>query len=1067
MGNFPKLPEGTQLPVGSHQVTILKYLSEGGFAHIYKCHIDPPEQDSDIACLKRVIVPDKAGLDTLRKEVEVMKTLARCRNIVKYYDSHAERLADGTYQVLVLMELCPNKSLLDYMNAKIKTKLSEQEILQIILDISIGIYEMHVLKMIHRDIKIENVLIDADNHFKLCDFGSTLGQILPPTNPQEFQMISHDILYQTTPQYRSPEMIDLYRGFPINEKADIWAFGCFLYKLCFYTTPFEANGDIAILHASFQFPSKPKYSGDLLNLIIIMLQENPNFRPNIVQVILLISKMMSIEFKDLGIKDIYKLGSYNFNALHAYQQQKQQQQHQQQQQHHQHQQQQLLAQANSASVSRSASSLNVQASQFQPLVQQPGGEANHLKVPKQPLSSYATGKSSKSRDDSVRSSLDGDNYGLGLDDAEERYPSLENLSIDPVQKAPNLPVAQQLTAIAPVPVTTQQAFSLQPPPVLSKSELQKLSPDQQQAYNYQHQVYQYEVSKFQYQQQQYQRQYQEQYQYQQQQQQVQQQLYQQSQVPLVPSKNQELQPLRSQSKSRKSSEPSDLDKKEAWEKQSNTSNIHEDTEKLVSDIFGTGEGLSRAHTRQSSKSERSQNLSKSREDLSRYKSREDEFLSPPSISANTVENDNDVEFDSHSLLDEKDLIEFETQFPETLNENNITTETPKVDKEVVPAPVEILRQKAQEISRPVEAPVSKVESLESTSVPNGSNKNPFPVEKESIPLEKYSSISSEKLSTSAAEKKNANPWGEYRKAQPQDAASPVSNSVPVSVAPSMSIKNPPINSQVIPDESLNNKIPAAVSATLAPGSLPVHVPVPVPMSHFSYPTQSQMKPEKKDELKQFQLPSQINLIDLEVGLESSSAASTPALKPKSIYLVDQQEDSLLDLNIEEEKINKPIDQRKKRISSGVNIPSTINFQEEVIDWASDDENPENSSKMNRLSIRNSLKTSKPKRVERRSGEFKRSESDSSNNLNSIKNNNINNNNSTTTTTTNNNHHNHNNSNNNNSNNTNNNTNSNNNNININNNKKTKDGDEIGQSNGSSSQLGSTSKKRLSIFHSNS
>lgn len=192
-----------------------------------------------------------------------MKTLRHSRNIVKYYDSHAERLEDGTYQVLVLMELCPNGSLLDYMNQHIKTKLTESQILKIMLDICQGIYEMHKLKLIHRDIKIENVLIDSKNVFQLCDFGSTTVPTMAPQDQQQFNYLSHDILYHTTPQYRAPEMVDLYRGFAIDEKADIWALGCFLYKLCYYITPFETNGDIAILHASFQFPPLPEYSGDL------------------------------------------------------------------------------------------------------------------------------------------------------------------------------------------------------------------------------------------------------------------------------------------------------------------------------------------------------------------------------------------------------------------------------------------------------------------------------------------------------------------------------------------------------------------------------------------------------------------------------------------------------------------------------------------------------------------------------------------------------------------------------------------------------------------------------------
>lgn len=316
------LTEGTTLTVGNHDVKVVRYLSEGGFSKIYQVVMDPAEGGTEIGCLKQVLVPDKNGLNTLRKEVDVMKTLKNARSIVKYYDSNAERLPDGSYQVLVLMELCPNKSLLDFMNDRIRLKLTEPEILKIMLDISIGVYEMHKIKLVHRDIKIENVLIDAKKSFKLCDFGSVSSPIRPPQHQQEFQLLGHDILYHTTPQYRSPEMIDLYRGFPIDERSDIWALGCFLYKLCYYTTPFEANGDIAILHASFQFPPAPIYSGDLKNLIIIMLQENPLYRPNIVQILMLVAKLMGTDYKALDIEDFYGAGEYNFQALHEMQREK-------------------------------------------------------------------------------------------------------------------------------------------------------------------------------------------------------------------------------------------------------------------------------------------------------------------------------------------------------------------------------------------------------------------------------------------------------------------------------------------------------------------------------------------------------------------------------------------------------------------------------------------------------------------------------------------------------------------------------------------------------------------------
>jgi AP2-associated kinase len=68
-------------------------------------------------------------------------------------------------------------------------------------------------------------------------------------------------------QYRSPEMIDVYRKQPIDEKSDIWALGVFLYKLCYYTTPFEEVGQMAILNATYKFPSYPSFSDRLKTFI--------------------------------------------------------------------------------------------------------------------------------------------------------------------------------------------------------------------------------------------------------------------------------------------------------------------------------------------------------------------------------------------------------------------------------------------------------------------------------------------------------------------------------------------------------------------------------------------------------------------------------------------------------------------------------------------------------------------------------------------------------------------------------------------------------------------------------
>lgn len=330
LSNSQLLSPNTQVVVGTHKCEIIEHLAEGGFAHIYKVKFLEltNEMDAgietrllkagDVACLKRVIVPDENGLNELRNEVETMKQLRGSPNIVQYYDSNASRRPDGSpgYEILLLMELCPKGSLLDYMNKKLATKLSESEILKIMFDVTNAIAQVHYLPtpLIHRDIKIENVLVDKDDNFKLCDFGSTSVCFPIVSTHQDIAVLTNNIYVHTTPQYRSPEMIDLYRCLPINEKSDIWALGIFLYKLLFYTTPFELTGQFAILHSKYDIPQNA-YSSKLINLIIIMLAENPSLRPNIYQVMYHICQILKC---DVPFSDKYELGPYDFDKYAQY-----------------------------------------------------------------------------------------------------------------------------------------------------------------------------------------------------------------------------------------------------------------------------------------------------------------------------------------------------------------------------------------------------------------------------------------------------------------------------------------------------------------------------------------------------------------------------------------------------------------------------------------------------------------------------------------------------------------------------------------------------------------------------
>jgi AP2-associated kinase len=222
--------------------------------------------------LKRVAVPDKDALANMRTEVETMKKLKGHHKIVTYMDSHASQLKGGGYEVFLLMEYCSGGGLIDFMNTRLQHRLTEPEILHIFSDVAEGVATMHYLKppLLHRDLKVENVLIttvSGNKIYKLCDFGSTAPPRPAATTAAEGRLIEDDVQRHTTLQYRSPEMIDVYRKQPIDEKSDIWALGVLLYKLCYYTTPFEEVGQMAILNATFKYPSYPQFSDRIKTLI--------------------------------------------------------------------------------------------------------------------------------------------------------------------------------------------------------------------------------------------------------------------------------------------------------------------------------------------------------------------------------------------------------------------------------------------------------------------------------------------------------------------------------------------------------------------------------------------------------------------------------------------------------------------------------------------------------------------------------------------------------------------------------------------------------------------------------
>ncbi|XP_050976543.1 AP2-associated protein kinase 1 isoform X5 [Labeo rohita] len=276
-GNFI----GRAFTVGRHQVTVDETLAEGGFAIVFLVRTN-----QGVRCaLKRMYVNNEYDLQVCKREIQIMRDLNGHKNIVGFLDSSITAVGGGdVWEVFILMDFCRGGQVVNLMNQRLQTGFSEQEVLQIFCDTCEAVARLHQYKtpIIHRDLKVENILLHDRGHYVLCDFGSATMKFQNPQN-EGVTVVEDEIKKYTTLSYRAPEMVNLYNGKIITTKADIWAMGCLLYKLCFFTLPF-GESQVAICDGSFTIPDNSRYSQDMHRLIRYMLEPDPDKRPDIFQV---------------------------------------------------------------------------------------------------------------------------------------------------------------------------------------------------------------------------------------------------------------------------------------------------------------------------------------------------------------------------------------------------------------------------------------------------------------------------------------------------------------------------------------------------------------------------------------------------------------------------------------------------------------------------------------------------------------------------------------------------------------------------------------------------------------
>uniref|UniRef100_A0A4W2DIC1 AP2-associated protein kinase 1 n=1 Tax=Bos indicus x Bos taurus TaxID=30522 RepID=A0A4W2DIC1_BOBOX len=272
---------GRVFGIGRQQVTVDEVLAEGGFAIVFLVRTS-----NGMKCaLKRMFVNNEHDLQVCKREIQIMRDLSGHKNIVGYIDSSINSVSSGdVWEVLILMDFCRGGQVVNLMNQRLQTGFTENEVLQIFCDTCEAVARLHQCKtpIIHRDLKVENILLHDRGHYVLCDFGSATNKFQNPQT-EGVNAVEDEIKKYTTLSYRAPEMVNLYSGKVITTKADIWALGCLLYKLCYFTLPF-GESQVAICDGNFTIPDNSRYSQDMHCLIRYMLEPDPDKRPDIYQV---------------------------------------------------------------------------------------------------------------------------------------------------------------------------------------------------------------------------------------------------------------------------------------------------------------------------------------------------------------------------------------------------------------------------------------------------------------------------------------------------------------------------------------------------------------------------------------------------------------------------------------------------------------------------------------------------------------------------------------------------------------------------------------------------------------
>ncbi|XP_038075905.1 testis-specific serine/threonine-protein kinase 1-like [Patiria miniata] len=234
-------------------------LGEGSYACVYSGYLEKER----IKCAIKVINKRKAPKDFLQRflprELEILKAIKH-PNVIRCYE-----IVEIGPKVYISMELAGHGDLLEYI--KLRGALTEVKARDFFRQLLEGISYLHGKNIVHRDLKCENLLLDAHNNIKITDFGFS-------------RLITKNDLSKTfcgSAAYAAPEIL---QGRPYQAFLyDVWSMGVILYIMVTGSMPYDDSNVKRMVRdqtdKKLGFSRSKQLTLDCKDLVLRMLTPDP------------------------------------------------------------------------------------------------------------------------------------------------------------------------------------------------------------------------------------------------------------------------------------------------------------------------------------------------------------------------------------------------------------------------------------------------------------------------------------------------------------------------------------------------------------------------------------------------------------------------------------------------------------------------------------------------------------------------------------------------------------------------------------------------------------------------